>query len=112
MNTKFKNIRKEYKKSTLKKNLNNQKSSREQSNTSNSRFRFKTSKSNQKSNNREMSQVLAFDQVNTFIYYNCDKSDHIARRCFVLKKMNLNNFVKEINEDQSEEDDLETSRKD
>ncbi len=43
-----------------------------------------------------MSQVFAFDQVNAFIYYNCDKFDHIARRCFVCRKMNLNNFDKEI----------------
>ncbi len=43
-----------------------------------------------------MNQVFEFEQVNAFICYNCNKSDHITRRCFVLKKMNSNNFVKEI----------------
>jgi hypothetical protein len=43
-----------------------------------------------------MSQVLAFDQVYVFICYNCNKSDHIARRCFAFRKMNLKSFVKKI----------------
>jgi hypothetical protein len=71
VNTKFKNIREEYEKSILKKNLNNQESSREQSNTSNLRFRFETFKSNtnnnQKSINREINRSFAFSQVNAFI---------------------------------------------
>ncbi len=59
-----------------------------------------------------MSQVFEFEnQINAFICYNCDKSDHIARRCLVSRKMNLNNFVRKIDEDQSKKDDLETSRK-
>jgi S-adenosylmethionine synthetase len=94
---KFRNIKKEYEESILKENFNNQKLSREQS--SEFRSRSETSKSNmnnQNSNNREMSQAFAFDQVNAFICYNCDKSDHIARRCSALRKMNLNNFVRKI----------------
>jgi hypothetical protein len=51
---------------------------------------------NQKLNNREMSQAFEFDQMNVVIYYNYDKSDHIARRCLVSKKINFNNFVKDI----------------
>ncbi len=99
VNIKFKNInRDEYEESTLRKNFNNQKSSREQSNAS--RSRFETSKSNlnnQKQINREINQALEFEnQINAFIYYNCDKSDHIARRCIVSKKMNSNNFVRKI----------------
>ncbi len=43
-----------------------------------------------------MNQVFEFDQVNAFICYNYDKVDYIARSCFAFKKMNLNNFVKEI----------------
>ncbi len=100
MNTKFKNIRKEYKKSTLKKNFNNQESSHEQLNISNLRFRSETFKSNannnQKSINREISRFFAFDQVNAFICYNCDKADHMTRNCQASRKMNLNNFVREI----------------
>ncbi len=112
MNTKSRNIRDEYEESTSRKNLNNQESNREQSSAS--RSRSKTSKSNannQNSNNREMSKALEFDQVNAFICYNCDKADHIARVCRAFKKMNLNNFVRKIDEDQTKEEDLETSRK-
>ncbi len=79
--------------------MNNQESSREQLNISDSRFQSETSKSNsnnQKLNNREMSQTFEFDQMNAVICYNCDKSDHIARRCLVSRKMNSNSFVKDI----------------
>ncbi len=58
VNTKFKNIKKEYDESISKNNMNNQESNREQSNVSNVKFRFDTFKSNtnnQNSNNREMS---------------------------------------------------------
>jgi hypothetical protein len=103
VNIKFRNIREEHEEheeSVSRNNMNNQESSREQSNVSDSRFRSETSKSNsnnQKLNNREMSQVSEFEnQINAFICYNCDKFDHIARRCTALRKMNLNNFVREI----------------
>jgi hypothetical protein len=92
--SKFRNTnREEYEESISKDNLNNQKSNREQSNAS--RFRSEKLKS-QKSNNREMSKTLDFDQVNAFIYYNCDKSDHMTRNCIVFKKMNSKNDVKDI----------------
>jgi hypothetical protein len=59
-----------------------------------------------------MSQALEFEnQINAFICYNCDKSDHIARRCLVSRKMNFNSFVREIDEDQTEEENFETSKK-
>jgi hypothetical protein len=62
VNTKFKNIKREYEESTLKKNFNNQESSREQSNKFKSRSEtFKSNANNQNLNNREMNQVLAFD---------------------------------------------------
>ncbi len=112
VNTKSRNIKDEYKKSTSRKNLNSQKSNRKQSSAS--RFRSETSKSNtnnQSSNNREMSQAFEFDQINAFICYNCDKADHIARVCRVFRKMNLNNFVRKINEDQTEKEDLKTLKK-
>ncbi len=116
MNTKFRNIRKKYEESISRNNMNNQELNREQSNASNVKFRFDTSKSNsntnnQSLNNREMSQVLEFDQVNAFTCYNCDKTNHIARVCRASRKMNLNNFVRKIDEDQTKEKDLKTSRK-
>jgi hypothetical protein len=106
VNIKFRNVREEYEEdyeeSISRKNFNNQESSHEQSNAF--RSRSETFKSNQRSNNREMSQVFEFEQVNAFICYNCDKSDHIARHCFVSKKMNLNSFVKEIEKNISDQD--------
>ncbi len=51
-----------------------------------------------------MNQVLKFEQINAFIYYNCDKFDHIARQYLVSKKMNFNNFVKEIKKNTSDQD--------
>ncbi len=107
--------RDEYEESVSRDNMNNQESNREQSNVSNARFRFETSKSNsnnQSLNNCEMSQVFAFDQVNAFTCYNCEKSEHFTDQCRASRKMNSNSFVRKIDEDQSEEDDLETSRKD
>ncbi len=105
VNIKFRNVKEEYEEdyeeSILRENFNNQKSSHEQSNAF--RFRFETFKSNQKSNNQKMNQVLEFEQVNAFICYNCDKFNHIARRCSALRKMNLNNFVREIEKDISEQ---------
>jgi hypothetical protein len=35
--------------------------------------------------------------VNNINYYNCEKSDHYSRHCRQLRKMNLNNFVREMN---------------
>jgi hypothetical protein len=105
VNIKFRNIREEYEELILRKNFNNQVSSCEQSSEFRSRSEiFKSNANNQSSNNREMSQVFAFDQINAFICYNCDKSDHIARRCFAFRKMNLNNFVKEIEKNISDQD--------
>jgi hypothetical protein len=37
------------------------------------------------------------DQMNSFNCYNCEKSKHFSRNCRQFKKMNLNNFVREMN---------------
>ncbi len=98
VNIKFRNVREEYEEdyeeSISRKNFNNQESSHEQSNAF--RSRSETSKSNKSLNNREINQVFEFEQINAFICYNCDKSDHITQRYLVSKKMNFNNFVKKI----------------
>ncbi len=52
-----------------------------------------------------MSQAFEFEnQINAFICYKCDKSDHIARCFLALRKMNLNNFVEEIEKNTSDQD--------
>jgi hypothetical protein len=110
VNSKFRNINRDdyeddYEESLFKKNLNNQESSREQLNVSDVKFRsdtFKSNANNQNLNNREMSQVLEFDQINAFTSYNCDKTDYIARMCRVFRNMNFKNFVRKIDEDQTQ----------
>ncbi len=101
VNIKFRNVREDYEnnyeKSVLKENMNNQELSREQSNVSDVKFRFDTFKLNaniQNLNNREMSQVFEFNQINAFICYNCNKANYIAQMCRASRKINLNNFVK------------------
>ncbi len=37
------------------------------------------------------------DQMNSLNCYNCEKSEHFSRNCRQLRKMNLNNFVREMN---------------
>ncbi len=37
------------------------------------------------------------DQMNSLNCYNCEKSEHFSRNYRQLRKMNLNNFVREIN---------------
>ncbi len=51
-----------------------------------------------------MNQDFAFDQVNAFICYNCDKADHMTRNCQVSRKMNLNSFVREIKKNVLDQD--------
>ncbi len=37
------------------------------------------------------------DQMNSLNCYNYEKSEHFSRNCRQLRKMNLNNFVREMN---------------
>jgi hypothetical protein len=88
-----------YEESISRSNINNQESFRDQSNTS--RLRSQTSASS-----RVISQIFV-EQVNAFICYNCEKFEHMIRRCFESKKFNSNNFIREIEkhvfgEDQNE----------
>ncbi len=57
-----------------------------------SRSRFEISESNF----RAITQSSE-DQMNSFNCYNCEKSEHFFRNCRQLKKMNSNNFVREMN---------------
>jgi hypothetical protein len=61
---------------------------------STSRSRFKISESNF----RAITQSSSFEnQVNTINCYNCEKFDHFFRNCRQFKKINSNNFVREMN---------------
>ncbi len=112
VNNKIKNVnRDEYKesKSISRNNLNNQESSnqesfRDQSNTLKSRSQTSASL-------RVFIQASIEEQVNAFNCYNCEKSEHLARSCKVSKKLNSNNFVREIEKNVSNDDDQNESRK-
>jgi hypothetical protein len=80
----------------------NQESSRDQSNTSRSRFQTSAS-------SRAMSQT-SIEQINAFKCYNCEKSEHIIRRCFESKKFNSNNFVREIEKNVFDNNDQNESK--
>jgi hypothetical protein len=107
VDNKARNInRDEYEKSESisRNNLNNQESSRDQSNTLRSRFQTSAS-------SRASIQASIEEQVNAFNCYNCEKSEHLARNCKVSKKLNSNNFVREIEKNVSNDDDQNESRK-
>jgi hypothetical protein len=59
-----------------------------------SRSRFEISEL--ESNSRAITQSSE-NQVNFINCYNCEKLDHFFRNCRQLRKMNSNNFVREIN---------------
>jgi hypothetical protein len=112
VDSKAKNInRDEYEESESisRNNLNNQESSnqesfRDQSNTF--RFRFQTLASS-----RVFTQASIEEQVNVFNCYNCEKSEYLARNCKASKKLNSNNFVREIEKNVSNDDDQNESKK-
>jgi hypothetical protein len=54
------------------------------------------------------------DQMNSLNCYNCEKSEHFSRNCRQLRKMNLNNFVREMNvhdKNDSQSENLEIESK-
>jgi hypothetical protein len=72
-----------------------------------SRSRFEISESS----SRAITQSSE-DQMNSLNCYNCEKSEHFSRNCRQFKKMNLNNFVREMNvhdknDSSSQENNLE-----
>jgi ribosomal protein L19E len=61
-----------------------------------SRSRFEISKFEFESNLRVITQSSE-DQMNSLNCYNCEKLDHFFRNCRQSRKMNSNNFVREMN---------------
>ncbi len=60
------------------------------------RLRFEIFEFESKSNLRAITQSSE-NQVNFINCYNCEKSDHFSRNCRQFRKLNSNNFVREIN---------------
>jgi hypothetical protein len=81
-----------------------------------SRSRFEIFESEFESNSRAITQSLSSEnQMNFLNCYNCEKSDHYSRNCRQLRKINLNNFVREMNvhdKNDSSSENLDESRKD
>ncbi len=80
-----------------------------------SRLRFEISEFESKSNFRVITQSSE-NQMNFINCYNCEKSDHLSRHCRQFRKINSNNFMREINvhdkNDSSSENFEIESRKD
>jgi hypothetical protein len=105
VNSKIRNVsRDDYEESISKNNANYQKSFRDHSNTS--RFRSQTSTSF-----RTISQTSIEKQVNAFSCYNCEKSEHLTRNCKIFRKLNSNNFVREIEKNISNQNNLDVESK-
>ncbi len=47
--------------------------------------------------------------MNIINYYNCEKSEHFFRNCYQLKKMNFNNFVREMNVHEKNDSSIDNS---
>jgi hypothetical protein len=103
VNNKFKNIREDFEDNAddaardeeviviVNSNQDNQNNDR-----STSRSRFEISESEFESNFRAITQSSK-DQMNSLNCYNCEKSEHFFRNCRQFRKINLNNFVREMN---------------
>jgi hypothetical protein len=100
VNNKFKNIKEDFNNDVEREEIIvivNSNQNNQNSNRSISRSRFEISESEFESNFRAITQSSSENQVNFINCYNCEKSDHYSRNCRQLKKMNLNNFVREMN---------------
>jgi hypothetical protein len=110
VNNKFRNIREDFANDAereemiviVNSNQNNQNNDR-----STSRLRFEISESS----SRATTQSSFDNQINNPNCYNCDKSEHFSQNCRQSKKMNSNNFVREIEEDVSNQENLEEESK-
>jgi hypothetical protein len=62
-----------------------------------SRFRFEISEFEFESSFCVITQSSFENQMNIINCYNCEKFEHFFRNCRQFEKMNLNNFIREIN---------------
>jgi hypothetical protein len=105
VDTKIRNVsRDDYEESISRNNVNYQKSSRDHSNTSKSRSQLSAS-------SRIISQTSVKEQVNAFSCYNCEKSEHLTRNCKTFKKLNSSNFVRKIEKNMSNQNNLDVKSK-
>jgi hypothetical protein len=97
VNNKFRNIREDFANDAEREEITVIVNSNQNNDRSISRSRFEISEFESESNFRAITQSSSEHQVNFINCYNCEKSDHYSRNCRQLRKMNLNNFVREMN---------------
>jgi hypothetical protein len=107
VNNKFKNIRDDFVNDVEREEVIVIVNSNQNNDRSISRSRFEISEFESESNFRAITQSLFDNQVNN-LNYNCEKSEHFSRNCRQLRKMNLNDFVREMN--LHEKDDLSNQK--
>jgi hypothetical protein len=112
VNNKFRNIKEDFVNDVEREEIIVIVNSNQNNDRSTSRSRFEISEFESESNLRAITQSSSENQVNFINCYNCEKSDHYSRNCRQLRKMNSNNFVREIEENVSSQENSESeSRK-
>jgi hypothetical protein len=96
VNNKFRNIREDFANEAEREEIIVIVNSNQNNDRSISRFRFETFEFESKSSSRAIIQSSFENQMNIINCYNYEKSEHFFRNCRQLRKMNLNNFVREI----------------
>jgi hypothetical protein len=99
VNNKFKNIREDFVNDFEREEVivivnSNQ---TQNNNRSISRSRFEIFESESESNSLAITQSSSENDINFINCYNCEKSDYFFRNCRQFRKINLNNFVREMN---------------
>jgi hypothetical protein len=116
VNNKFRNIKEDFVNDVEREKIIVIVNSNQNNDRSTSRSQFETSESEFESNLRAITQSSSENQMNSINCYNCEKSNHYSRHCRQSKKMNFNNFVREMNvhdKNDSSNENLESeSRKD
>jgi hypothetical protein len=97
VNNKFRNIREDFANEAEREEIIVIVNSNQNNDRSISRSRFEISEFESGSNSRATTQSSFENQVNIINCYNCEKSEHFFRNCRQFRKMNLNNFVREMN---------------
>jgi hypothetical protein len=101
VNNKFKNIKEDFEDNADDATRNEEviiivNSNQDNQNNNRSTSRSRCEISELKSNFRAITQSSE-NQMNSLNCYNCEKSKHFSRNCRQFKKINLNNFVREMN---------------
>jgi hypothetical protein len=111
VNNKFRNIRENFADDAEREEIIVIVNSNQNNDRSISRFRFEFSEFEFESNLRAITQSSSENQMNFINCYNCEKSDHYSRNCRQFRKMNSNNFVREIEKNVSSQENSESKSK-